>query len=97
MLHVRLCYSDLPVELVASIAAFAKRKRKRKILSDKESFIVYKNFYQINNYGFGFAHNKTWSWSVIITSKSTFDAVDVIDTHVTSQIHMPKPSHRATV
>lgn len=96
MRHVHLCYSDLPVELVASIAAFAKKKE-RKILSDKESFIVYKNFIRLIIIAPDSPIVMIWSLSIIITSKSTFDAVDVIDTHVTSQIHMPKPSHRPTV
>lgn len=87
MRHVHLCYSDLPVELVASIAAFAKKERK--ILSDKESFIVYKNFIRLIIIAPDSPIIMIWSLSIIITSKSTFDAVDVIDTHVTSQIHMP--------
>lgn len=87
MRHVHLCYSDLPVELVASIAAFAKKERK--ILSDKESFIVYKNFIRLIIIAPDSPTIMIWSLSIIITSKSTFDAVDVIDIHVTSQIHMP--------
>lgn len=96
MRHVRLCYSDLPVELVASIHLQLLLKQERKILWDKESFIVYKTCIRLIIMALDSPIIIIWSLSVIITSKSTFDAVDVNDTHVTSQINMPKPSHRPT-